>query len=127
MTPDEHADWSPIDFAKQVFETQDSETGFDFVESKPDEAPLKSPAEILAVEQREPTTATPPEEPFAVSETVRPLAAAEVEEAELLRAAGESREQGWAPVPDPHRNGRYNPQRTSHHRGVPQRGFVVTV
>ena len=62
MTPDEGAGWSLIDLAKQVFGAQNaSEVGFDFVETKPDEAPPEPPAaEVAVVEQRESATAKTP-------------------------------------------------------------------
>jgi hypothetical protein len=106
VTPDEDADWSLIDLAKQVFGARNaSDVGFDFAETKPaaeDAPPTPLAAEVAVVEQREPATAKTSEEPSPASETAPPRAIAEAKEAE---------------VPDRHRNGRHYPQCASRYRG----------
>lgn len=62
VTTDEGADWSLIDFAKQVFGAQNAtDVGFDFVETRLVAAEaLPPPAAQLAVaEQKEPATLKP--------------------------------------------------------------------
>jgi hypothetical protein len=131
VTTDEGADWSLIDFAKEVFGAQNaSEVGFDFIETKlaAEEAlPTPPAAEVAIVEQREPATPTTPEMPPVAAETAPPLAVAEVQEAQ-------------PPAPrekTANKDGRQfrtatemadiilNALRTI--EGVPERGFVVTV
>jgi hypothetical protein len=89
VTPDEDADWSLIDLAKQVFGARNaSDVGFDFAETKPaaeDAPPTPLAAEVAVVEQREPATAKTSEEPSPASETAPPRAIAEAKEAELRR------------------------------------------
>ena len=128
VTTDEDADWSLIDFAKEVFRAQNaSEVDFDFVETKlAAEGALPTPlaAELAVVEQREPATRTIPKMAPAAAETAPPR---EVQEAQL-------------PAPrekTANKDGRQfrtatemadiilNALRTI--EGVPERGFVVTV
>ena len=127
-TTGEGADWSLIDFAKEVFGAQNaSEVGFDFVETKlaAEEAlPTPPAAEVPIVEQREPATPTTPEMPPAAAETAPPLAVAEVQEpAPREKTANKDGRQfrtatEMADII-------LNALRTI--EGVPERGFVVTV
>jgi hypothetical protein len=113
VTPDEDADWSLIDLAKQVFGARNgSDVGFNFAETKPaaeDAPPSPLAAEVAVVEQRAKTS----EEPSPASETVPPCAIAEAKEAELPAP----QEEGWAAIPDRRRNGLHYPQCASRCRG----------
>jgi hypothetical protein len=131
VTPDEDADWSLIDLAKQVFGARNaSDVGFDFAETKPaaeDAPPTPLAAEVAVVEQREPATAKTSEEPSPASETAPPRAIAEAKEAELPAPQVEATKKDGRQFRTATEMAGIILNALRAIEGVPERGLVVTV